>query len=194
MRHEEDEDVSGSDATVGFKWLCRQGCGFSFRGQPSSYVPPVELSKSWKYALIGGVIPAAFTVGTCCGQRRISPLRGFLGGVVAGYLVGRHGGVGTAAGIRAGLIGGVPALCVADRLSVAIPTIPIRFGSGSSASDSPSSLACYCWASRWQSAAWPAVSAAGWLSNRAIRGSPRRGVDPAVAREQGQQSEESGSS
>ncbi|AAV46973.1 DUF5518 domain-containing protein [Haloarcula marismortui] len=84
-----------------------------------------ELSKTWKCALIGGVIPAAFTVVDVLRSASNITFQGlFLGGVVAGYLVKRHGGVGTAAGIRAGLIGGVPALWSLKELLVAIPTIP----------------------------------------------------------------------
>jgi len=83
-----------------------------------------ELSKTWKCALIGGLVPALFTVSEVLESSDITFHGLFLGGVVAGYLVKRHGGTGTAAGIRAGLIGGIPALWSLRELLVAIPTIP----------------------------------------------------------------------
>ncbi|WP_240150090.1 DUF5518 domain-containing protein, partial [Haloarcula sp. JP-Z28] len=99
-------------------------------------------------------------------------------------LVKRHGGVGTAAGIRAGLIGGVPALWSLKELLVAIPTIPNPLwfrvvGVGLALVVGVLLLLL------------PMVVGGlagrfgGWLSNRAIRGSPRRGVDPAVVPETG---------
>jgi hypothetical protein len=84
-----------------------------------------ELSTTWKCALVGGLVPAAFTVTEVLESASDITFHGLLlGGVVAGYLVKRHGGTGTAAGARAGLVGGVPALWSLKELLVAIPTIP----------------------------------------------------------------------
>ncbi|MHC3378829.1 DUF5518 domain-containing protein [Haloarcula sp. H-GB5] len=84
-----------------------------------------KLSKTWRCALIGGLVPAAFTLVDVLRSGSDITFQGlFLGGVIAGYLVKRHGGTGTAAGVRAGLIGGIPALWSLKELVVAIPTIP----------------------------------------------------------------------
>lgn len=84
-----------------------------------------ELSTTWKCALIGGLVPALFTLADVLESASDITFHGlFLGGVIAGYLVKRHGGTGTDAGVRAGLVGGVPALWSLKELLVAIPTIP----------------------------------------------------------------------
>jgi hypothetical protein len=84
-----------------------------------------ELSKTWQCALIGGLVPALFTLVDVLRSASNITFHGlFLGGAVAGYLVKRHGGTGSAAGVRAGLIGGIPVLWSLKELLVAIPTIP----------------------------------------------------------------------
>ncbi|MFU1779983.1 DUF5518 domain-containing protein [Haloarcula japonica] len=84
-----------------------------------------ELSKTWKYALIGGVVPALFTLADVLRSSSDITFQGVvLGGVVAGYLVKRHGETGTAAGVRVGLIGGIPALWSLKEAFLIVPTIP----------------------------------------------------------------------
>ena len=62
-----------------------------------------ELSTTWKCALIGGFIPAAFTLVDVLRSVSNVTFQGlFLGGVVAGYLVKRHDGVGLPPGLEPG--------------------------------------------------------------------------------------------
>ncbi|EMA11323.1 hypothetical protein SAMN05443574_10323 [Haloarcula vallismortis] len=84
-----------------------------------------ELSKTWQCALIGGLVPAMFTVAQVLQSSSNITFQGlFLGSAIAGYLVKRHGGTGTAAGLRAGLIGGLPALWSLKGLLMTVPTVP----------------------------------------------------------------------
>ncbi|WP_336336714.1 DUF5518 domain-containing protein [Haloarcula brevis] len=84
-----------------------------------------DLSDTWKYALLGGLLAAPFTaleVIRSSGSIRFNMV--LVGGALAGYLVKRRGGNSTATGLRAGLIGGLPALWGVAEFVWSIPSVP----------------------------------------------------------------------
>ncbi len=79
----------------------------------------------WTYALVGGLLALPFTVLEVWRSPENITLKAVLvGSVFAGYLIKRHGGNSTATGIRAALIGGIPALWALTELLRAISNIP----------------------------------------------------------------------
>ena len=76
-----------------------------------------RLSQTWTDALIGGLASIPLTLGNywLFGSREYFSLNMvFFGGVLAGYLAKRHSVSVGAASVRAGLIGGIPALAWVD--------------------------------------------------------------------------------
>ncbi|MFC6974492.1 DUF5518 domain-containing protein [Halomicroarcula sp. GCM10025709] len=91
----------------------------------------LDISKTWKYALLGGLLALPFTAFEAWQSPENMTLEMFLiGSALAGYLVKRRGGNSTATGVRAALIGGLPSLLVVGELLLTIPTIsnPLWFG------------------------------------------------------------------
>lgn len=78
---------------------------------PSNTHPSHQFRETWKYALIGGLISIPFTFGLywLSGMGNYLSMNMVLvGGVLAGYLA-KNGSVSArSAGIRAGVIGGLP--------------------------------------------------------------------------------------
>jgi hypothetical protein len=88
-------------------------------------IGPLRSTETWTYALLGGLLALPFTAL----EAWRSPENVTLGAVVvgsafAGYLIKRRGGNSTATGLRAGVIGGIPALWALSKLLLAIPNIP----------------------------------------------------------------------
>lgn len=68
---------------------------------------------TWRYALIGGLPTIPFTTATYWQtdtEMSFAPL--VFGGVLAGYLATRKTGTANGVGVRAGLVGGLPALLI----------------------------------------------------------------------------------
>ncbi|WP_424000656.1 DUF5518 domain-containing protein [Haloarcula salina] len=85
----------------------------------------LDRSDTWTYALLGGLLAAPFTaleVIQSSGTIRFNMV--LVGGALAGYLVKRRGGNSTATGLRAGLIGGLPALWGVAEFVWSIPSVP----------------------------------------------------------------------
>lgn len=88
-------------------------------------IGPLQLTASWKYALIGGLLALPFTIlEVWRSPENIILNMIVVGSVLAGYLIKRHGGSSTAAGLRAALVGGFPLLWSLGELIGAIPNIP----------------------------------------------------------------------
>lgn len=84
-----------------------------------------ELSNTWTYALVGGLVPALLVVQELWQSSSPITYPGLLlGGVVAGYLVKRQGGNATSTGARAGFIAGMPTLWVTRELLLGIVELP----------------------------------------------------------------------
>ncbi|MBX0325429.1 DUF5518 domain-containing protein [Halomicroarcula sp. F13] len=85
----------------------------------------LDLSKTWKYAMIGGVLAAPFTALEAWQSPENMTLEMIVvGSALAGYLIKRDGGNSTATGLRAALVGGLPALWALTELLQAVPTLP----------------------------------------------------------------------
>jgi len=72
-----------------------------------------KLTPTWRYALIGGLASIPFSLGLYWLSGMGSEFSGgmvFFGGVLAGYLAKRGSARASSAGIRAGMIGGLPSL------------------------------------------------------------------------------------
>lgn len=85
----------------------------------------LDLSETWTFALLGGLLAAPFTaleVMRSSGSITFDMV--VVGGALAGYLVKRRGGNSTATGLRAGFIGGLPALWTVGEFVSFIPTVP----------------------------------------------------------------------
>ncbi|WP_338742423.1 DUF5518 domain-containing protein [Haloplanus salilacus] len=88
-------------------------------------IGPLQTTVMWKYALVGGVLALPFTALEAWRSPEDMTLgMVVVGSVVAGYLVKRRGGKSTATGLRAGLVGGFPALWGLHELLWAVPTVP----------------------------------------------------------------------
>lgn len=84
-----------------------------------------ELSDTWTYALVGGLVPAILVAQELWRSAAEITYPGLLlGGVVAGYLVKRRDGNATGTGARAGLIAGIPTLWVMRGLLTGIVELP----------------------------------------------------------------------
>ena len=88
-------------------------------------IGPLQLTESWKYALIGGLLALPFTALEVWRSPENIVLEMFVvGSVLAGYLVKRRGGNSTVTGLRAALIGGFPALWILPEMLSMITNIP----------------------------------------------------------------------
>ena len=83
-----------------------------------------NISKTWKYALIGGLFALPFTVFDAWQSTESVTLEMvLLSSALAGYLVKRRGGNSTATGFRAGLVGSLPSLWGLGEFLLTVPTI-----------------------------------------------------------------------
>lgn len=88
-------------------------------------IGPLQLTETWKYALISGLLALPFTALEVWRSPENLSLGMIVGGcVLAGYLIKRRGGNSTATGLRAALIGVFPALWPLSELGWAIPAVP----------------------------------------------------------------------
>jgi hypothetical protein len=88
-------------------------------------IGPLQLSETWTYALVGGLLALPFTaLGTWRSPEEVPFGAALVGSVVAGYLIKRRDGNSTATGLRAALVGGLPALWALTELLRAIQGIP----------------------------------------------------------------------
>jgi len=88
-------------------------------------IGPLQLTESWKSALIGGLLALPFTALEVWRSPENIVLEMFVvGSVLAGYLVKRRGGNSTVTGLRAALIGGFPALWILPEVLSMIANIP----------------------------------------------------------------------
>jgi hypothetical protein len=88
-------------------------------------IGPLQLTETWTYALVGGLLALPFTaLEVWRSPENITLGAVLVGSVFAGYLIKRRGGNSTATGLRAALIGGIPALWALNELLWAISNIP----------------------------------------------------------------------
>jgi hypothetical protein len=88
-------------------------------------IGPLQLTETWTYALIGGLLALPFTaLDVWRSPENITLGAVVIGSVFAGYLIKQRGGNSTATGLRAALIGGIPALWALNKLIWAITNIP----------------------------------------------------------------------
>ncbi len=88
-------------------------------------IGPLQLIETWMYALVGGLLALPFTaVEVWQSPENITLGAVVVGSAFAGYLVKRRDGNSTATGLRAALIGGIPALWALKELFWTIKTIP----------------------------------------------------------------------
>ena len=88
-------------------------------------IGPLQLTETWMYALVGGLLALPFTaVEVWQSPENITLGAVVVGSAFAGYLVKRRDGNSTATGLRAALIGGIPALWALKELFWTIKTIP----------------------------------------------------------------------
>ena len=82
--------------------------------------PRTALSETWRYALLGGLAALPFVAASYWQTgSHISLNAVFWGGLLAGYLVKRRGTESSPVGLRAGVVGSLPALWfVADGVSL----------------------------------------------------------------------------
>jgi len=72
---------------------------------------PDELTDTWRYALLGGLASIPFTAfGYWQTGSEMSFAPVFFGGILAGFLAERKTGTSSGVGVRAGLVGGLPAV------------------------------------------------------------------------------------
>ena len=99
-------------------------------------IGPLQLTETWKYPLIGGLLTLPFTVLQAWRSPEIMAVgMVVLGSMLAGYLIKRRGGNSTATGLRAALIGGLPTVWALVELLWAVPNIPNHHGSWRSVSE-----------------------------------------------------------
>ena len=88
-------------------------------------IGPLQLTETWTYALVGGLLALPFTAYEVWRSPTDVTLGAVLvGSVFAGYLIKRRGGNSTATGLRAGVIGGIPALWALNELLRTITNVP----------------------------------------------------------------------
>jgi hypothetical protein len=88
-------------------------------------IGPLQLTETWTYGLVGGLLAFPFTaLEVWRSPERITLGAVVVGSVFAGYLIKRQGGNSTATGLRAALVGGIPALWALNELLWAISNIP----------------------------------------------------------------------
>lgn len=84
----------------------------------------LDISKTWKYALLGGLLALPFTAFDAWQSAESVTLEMvLLGSALTGYLVKRHGGNSTATGFRAALVGSLPSLWGLGEFLLIVPTI-----------------------------------------------------------------------
>lgn len=80
------------------------------RTGPASGLPPGSLSRTWQYALVGGVVSMPLTLAaywSSGANDHFSLNMVVVGGLIAGFLARRYAADVGAAGLRAGVIGGL---------------------------------------------------------------------------------------
>ncbi|MEF8827516.1 MAG: DUF5518 domain-containing protein [Haloarcula sp.] len=88
-------------------------------------IGPLQLTETWTYALVGGFLAFPFTaLDVWRSPENITLGAVLVGSVFAGYLIKRRGGNSTATGLRAAVVGGLPALWALNELLWTITTIP----------------------------------------------------------------------
>jgi len=88
-------------------------------------IGPFQLTETWRYALVGGLLALPFTaLEAWRSPERMALEMVVVGSLLAGYLIKRRGGNSTATGLRAALIGGFPVIWPLSELIWAVPTIP----------------------------------------------------------------------
>ena len=88
-------------------------------------IGPLQLTETWTYALVGGLLALPFTaLDAWRSPENLTLGMIVVGSVLAGYLVKRRGGNSTATGLRAALIGGFPAIWPLSELIWAVPNVP----------------------------------------------------------------------
>jgi hypothetical protein len=88
-------------------------------------IGPFQLTETWTYALVGGLLALPFTALEVWRSPESITLGAVLvGSIFAGYLIKRRGGNSTATGLRAALIGGIPTLWALTELLRTISSTP----------------------------------------------------------------------
>ena len=88
-------------------------------------IGPLQLTETWEYALIGGLLALPFTaLDVWRSPENVTLGAVVVGSVFAGYLIKRRSGNSTATGLRAALIGGIPALGALNELLWSVTNIP----------------------------------------------------------------------
>ncbi|QLH79626.1 DUF5518 domain-containing protein [Halosimplex rubrum] len=80
------------------------------RTGPGSGLPPGSLSRTWQYALVGGAVSMPLTLAvywSSGASDHFSFNAVVVGGLIAGFLARRYAADAGAAGLRAGVIGGL---------------------------------------------------------------------------------------
>jgi len=88
-------------------------------------IGPPQLTETWTYALVGGLLAFPFTaLEVWRSPENVTFGAVLVGSVFAGYLIKRRGGNSTATGLRAALVGGLPAIWALNELLWAVTNIP----------------------------------------------------------------------
>jgi hypothetical protein len=88
-------------------------------------IGPLQLTETWTYALVGGLLALPFTaLEVWRSPENITLGAVLVGSVFAGYMIKPRGGNSTATGLRAALIGGIPALWALNELLWTITNVP----------------------------------------------------------------------
>ena len=88
-------------------------------------IGPLQLTEMWTHALLGGLLALPFTaLSAWRSPENLTLGAALIGSVFAGYLIKRRSGNSTATGLRAALIGGIPAIWALNELLWTVTNIP----------------------------------------------------------------------